>query len=103
MPNDEITSKTKDWRDIIKIMRQVTHPLSLHKEQQLDSYLQAKIGLRAMSPFKKLQQHSDQNPEDIAAMSTIAKLWKEPRCPPKDGWMDKEDVVYVYNGILLSH
>ena len=68
-------------------MRQITHPLSLHKEQQLDSYLQAKIGLRAMSPFKKFQQHSDQNPEDIAAMSTIAKLWKEPRCPSKDEWI----------------
>ena len=20
-----------------------------------------------------------------------------------DGWMDKEDVVYIYNGIILSH
>ena len=25
----------------------------------------------------------------IAAMSTIAKLWKEPRCPPKDEWIKK--------------
>ena len=23
----------------------------------------------------------------IAAMSTIAKLWKEPRCPSKDEWI----------------
>ena len=23
----------------------------------------------------------------IAAVSTIAKLWKEPRCPSKDEWM----------------
>ena len=23
----------------------------------------------------------------LAAMSTIAKLWKEPQCPPKDEWI----------------
>ena len=40
-------------------------------------------------------------PMFIAAMATIAKLWKEPRCPSKD--VNKEDVVYVYNGIFLSH
>lgn len=28
----------------------------------------------------------------LAAMFKIARLWKEPRCPPTD---DKEDVVYV--------
>ena len=34
----------------------------------------------------------------IAAMSTIAKLWKELRCPSIDEWikMDKEDVVYTH-------
>ena len=37
----------------------------------------------------------------IAAMSTIAKLWKEPRCPSKDEWIKK--MLYVYNGIFLSH
>ena len=34
----------------------------------------------------------------IAALFTIAKTWKQPKCP----WMDKED-VHTYNGILLSH
>ena len=38
----------------------------------------------------------------IAAMSTITKLWKELRCPSTDK-MDKEDVVHIYNGMLLSH
>ena len=28
-------------------------------------------------------------PMFIAAMSTIAKLWKEPRCPSKDEWIKK--------------
>ena len=38
----------------------------------------------------------------IAVMSMIAKLWKEPTIS-FDRWMNKDDVVYVYNGILLSH
>lgn len=35
----------------------------------------------------------------IAALSSTAKLWKQP-CV--QGWMDKDPVVYTYNGILLS-
>ena len=35
-------------------------------------------------------------PMYIAAPSTIAKVRKEPKCPSIDGWMDKEDVVYIY-------
>ena len=30
----------------------------------------------------------------IAAMSTIAKLWKEPRCPSKDEWIKKMWFMY---------
>ena len=32
----------------------------------------------------------------IAAMSTIAKLWKEPRYPSTDEWMKKMWCVYIY-------
>ena len=37
----------------------------------------------------------------IAAMPTIAKLWKEPRCPPTDEWIKK--MCDIHNGILCSH
>ena len=37
-----------------------------------------------------------------AALHTIARTWKKPRCPSTDE-EDKEDVVHIYNGILLSH
>ena len=30
-----------------------------------------------------------------------AKTWKQPKCPLTE--MDKEDMVPIYNGILLSH
>ena len=34
-------------------------------------------------------------PMFIAAMSTIAKLWKEPRCPSKDEWVKKMWSLYT--------
>ena len=37
----------------------------------------------------------------IAAPFTIAKTWKQPKCPSTG--MDKEDVVHMYNRLLLSH
>jgi len=50
----------------------------------------------------------------IAAMSTVAKLWKEPRCPSTDEWIKKMWYIYTYihtsyihtyihNGILHNH
>ena len=39
-------------------------------------------------------------PMFIAALSTIAKVWKEPKCPSMDELMDKEDVVYTHNGVF---
>ena len=34
-------------------------------------------------------------PMFIAAMSTIAKLWKEPQCPSKDEWIKKMGFMYT--------
>ena len=34
-------------------------------------------------------------PMFIAAMSTIAKLWKEPRCPSKDEWIKQMWSLYT--------
>ena len=31
----------------------------------------------------------------IAAMSTIAKVWKEPQCPSKDEWIKKMWFMYT--------
>jgi hypothetical protein len=42
-------------------------------------------------------------PMFIAALFTIAKLWKWPRCPTTDEWIKKENVVSIHNGILFSH
>jgi hypothetical protein len=37
-------------------------------------------------------------PMFITAIFTVAKLWKQPRCPTTDEW-----IKIVHNGILLSH
>ena len=38
----------------------------------------------------------------IAALFTIARTWKQPRCPSTDEWI--KNLWYIYhNGILLSH
>ena len=34
-------------------------------------------------------------PMFIAALSTMAKLWKEPKCPPTDEWIKKLWFIYT--------
>ena len=32
----------------------------------------------------------------IAALSIIAKVWKEPKCPSTDEWIEKMCYIYIY-------
>ena len=41
-------------------------------------------------------------PMFIAALFIIARTWEQPRYPSADR-MDKEAMVHIHNGILLSH
>ena len=38
----------------------------------------------------------------IAVLFTIAKTWKQPKCPSIDEWIKKMWDI-IYSGILLSH
>ena len=38
----------------------------------------------------------------IAALFTIAKIWKQPKCPSIDEWIRRCGIHYTHNGILLS-
>ena len=60
------------------------------------------ISLLGIYPEKTIVQIDPYTPMFITALFTIARSWKQPKCPI-DRWMDKEDAVHVYNGILLSH
>ena len=42
-----------------------------------------------------MKDRDTRTPMFLAAMSTIAKLWKEPRCPSKDEWIEKLWSVYT--------
>jgi hypothetical protein len=38
-----------------------------------------------------------------AALFTIAKLWKKPKCPTADAWiLYTMCVIFIYNGILFG-
>ena len=37
-----------------------------------------------------------------ASLFTIAKTWKQPKCPLREDWIKKSG-GYTHNGILLSH
>ena len=53
-----------------------------------------------------IQRNWNQDWQDIypfiftVALFTIAKMGKQPKYPSM--WMDKENVVHIYNGILFS-
>ena len=43
------------------------------------------------------------SPVFIAALLTITKLWREPKCPSTDERIKKRWCIYILNGILLSN
>ena len=54
------------------------------------------IPLLGIYPEKTVIQKDTCTPIYIAALFTVARTWKQPKCP-------STDVVHIYNGILLSH
>ena len=50
---------------------------------------------------KTITEKDTCTPVFIAALFTISRTWKEPRCPSTDEWIKK--LWYIYNGILHSH
>ena len=73
------------------------------KELRIDLPYDPAIALLGIYPkdTDAMKRRDTCTPMFLAAMSTIAKL--EGASVSSERWMDKEDVVYVYNGILLSH
>ena len=58
------------------------------------------LGLYPKNPETSIQQNLH-TPVFIAAQFTIAKCWKQPKCPPVNEWI-KKTVVHLHNGILCS-
>ena len=64
------------------------------------SFYDPAIPLLGIYPEKNIIQKATCTPVFIAALFTIARIWKQPKCPSTDEWIKK---MYIYNGILLSH
>ena len=39
----------------------------------------------------------------IATLLTIAKTWKQPKCPLTEEWIKKIWYIYIHNRTLLGH
>ena len=70
------------------------------KKLKLELPYDPAIPLLGIYPEKTIIQKDTCTPMFIAALFTITRSWKQPKC---HRWMDKEDVVHKYNGILFSH
>ena len=55
------------------------------------------IALRGIYPRERgmLLRRDTCTPMFIAALSTIAKVWKEPKCPSMDEWIKKKWYIYT--------
>ena len=63
----------------------------------------SEILLLGIYPEKTIIQKDTCTPIFIAALFTIARTWKQTKCPLTDEWIKKMWYIYIYNGILLSH
>ena len=52
---------------------------------------------------KTIIQKDACTPMFVATLYTIAKTWKQPKCPLTDEWIKKMWYIYIHNGKLLSH
>ena len=60
------------------------------------------IPLLGIYPEKTIIQKDTCTPMFTAALSTIARTWKQPKCPMTDEWIKKMWYTYTI-GRLLSH
>ena len=61
------------------------------------------IPLLDIYPDKTIIQKDTCTPMFTEALFTIAKTWKQPKCPLTDECIKKMWYIHTYNGILLSH
>ena len=53
------------------------------------------ISLLGIYPDKIFTKKDTCTPIFIAALCTIAKTWKQPKCPSKDEWIKKMWYIYI--------
>ena len=88
---------------VCKMIQQLWRTVwSFLKKLKIELPYDPAIPLLGIYPEKTVIQKDTCTPIFIAALFTIARTWKQLKCPLTDEWI-KEDVAHIYNGILLSH
>ena len=60
------------------------------------------IPLLGVYPKKAVTEKNTCTPMSIEALFTIARIWKQPRCPMTDEWIKKTQYIYTmeyYSGV----
>ena len=78
------------------------------KKLKIDLPYDPAIPLLGIYPDKTIIWKDTRIPMFIEALFTIAKTWKQPKCPQTDEWIKKMwyiyiSHIYIHNVILLSH
>ena len=74
------------WKTVWRFLKKLKIELSYHPAIALLGIYPRDTGM--------LFQRETYTPMFIAAVSTIAKVWKEPKCPSMDEWLRK--LWYIY-------
>ena len=80
------------WKAVWRFLRKLKIELPFDPE----------IPLLGIYPEKIMTRKDTCTPMFIAALYTIAKTWKQPKCPLTEEWIKKRWYI-LHNGILLSH
>ena len=73
------------WRTVWRILKKLKIELPYHPA----------IPLLGIYPEKTIIQKETYTPVFIAALFTIARTWKQPKCPSSDGWIKKVWHIYT--------
>ena len=65
------------------------------KKLKIESHYDPAISLLGIYPEENILQKDTCTPMFIAALFTIARSWKQPKCPLTDEWIKKKQYIYT--------
>ena len=68
---------------------------SFLKKLKIELSYDPAIVLQAIYPEKTITQKDTCTPVFIAALFTVARTWKQPKCPATEGWIKKMWYIYT--------
>ena len=71
------------------------------KKLQIELLYDPAVPLLGIYPDKIIIQKDTCTPMFTAALFTITKTWKQPKCPSTDEWIKKMCYIYIYIYIYI--